>query len=154
MGANRRITGLGDERRRRVARHLVGCPASFADPLLARAVDQPHLVVAVVLQIPVGVRREPVVAVAIEDDRVLVGDATRAEQRAEVVRAEEIPLQLVLEVQLPVEADRPRDVCLGVERRVLIYLDDTDRVVIEMLLKPRRVNEHLLRVLRHGSPPG
>ena len=81
---------------------------------------------AVVLQVPVGVGREPVVAVAVEHDRVLVGDTAPAEQRAEVPRAEEVAPDLVLEVALPVEPDRPGDVGLGVELRVLVDLDDAD----------------------------
>ena len=39
---------------------------------------------------------------------------------------------------LPVEADRAGDVRLGVERRVLVDLDDADRVVVEVLLDPLR----------------
>jgi hypothetical protein len=62
--------------------------------------------VAVVLQIPVGVGREPVVAIAVEDDRVVVGDPARSQQRPEVLGAQEVALDLVLQVGLPVKADR------------------------------------------------
>ena len=70
--------------------------------------------------------------------------------RAEVLRAEEVALDLVLEIGLPVEADRAGDVRLGVERRVLVDLDDADRVVLQVILDPLRVDEHVLRVVRHG----
>jgi hypothetical protein len=55
---------------------------------------------------------------------VLVGDATGAEQLAEGLRPEEVALDLVLEIGLPVEPDRSRDVRLGVQRRVLVDFDD------------------------------
>ena len=126
----------------------VGPP--LRDPLLARAVHELHLVVPVVLQVPVGVGGEPVVAVAVEHDRVVVRDAARAEQLAEVLRPEEVALHLVLEVLLPVEADRARDVRLRVERRVLVHLDDPDRVVVEVVLDPLRVDQNVLRVVGHG----
>ena len=53
-----------------------------------------------------------------------------AEQLAELLRAEEVALDLVLEVLLPVEADGPGDVGLLVEAGVLIDLDDADRFVV------------------------
>ena len=74
-----------------------------------------------------------------------------AEQLAELLRAEEVALDLVLKVLLPVEADRARDVGLGVERRVLVDLDDPDRVVVEVVLDPLRVDEDVLRVVGHVS---
>ena len=91
---------------------------------------------AVVLQIPVGVRGEPVAAIAIEHDRVIVGDAAAAEQLAERLRAEEVAANGVLQVGSPVEADRTRYVALCVERRVLIDLDDSQALVVEVLLQP------------------
>ena len=44
-------------------------------PLLAAAVEQLDVVVAVELEVPVGVGGEPVVVAAVEDDGVVVGDA-------------------------------------------------------------------------------
>ena len=106
---------------------------------------------AVVLEVPVGVGGEPVVAVAVEDDRVVVGDPAAAHQLAEVFRAEEVALDLVLEVELPVESDRARNVGFGVEPRVLVDLDDLDVVVIEVLGDPVGVYEHVLGVVGHGG---
>ena len=71
----------------RIRRHLGRRLAALGDPLLARAVDQLDVVVAVVAEVPVGVGGEPVVAVAVEDDRVVVGDPAAAHQLAEVLRA-------------------------------------------------------------------
>ena len=103
----------------------------------------------VVLQVPVGVGGEPVVAVAVEHDRVLVGDPARAEERAEVLGAQEVALDLVLQVLLPVEADRAGDVLVGVERGVLVDFDDADRVVAEMVLDPLGVDEDVLCIVAH-----
>ena len=72
-----------------------------------------------------------------------------AEQLAEGLRAQEVALDLVLQVGLPVEADRAGDVRLGVERRVLVDLDDADRRVVEMLLEPLGLDEHVLGVIGH-----
>ena len=72
---------------------------------------------------------------------MVVRDAAAAEQLAELLRAEEVALDLVLKVLLPVEADRAGDVRLGVERGVLVDLDDPDRVVVEVVLDPLRVDQ-------------
>ena len=151
LRANRVVARLGVERRGRVRRHVGGRRAALADPLLARTVEQLDVVVPVVLEVPVGVGREPVVAVAVEHDQVVVGDPARAEQLAEGLGAEEVALDLVLEVLLPVEADRARDVRLGVERRVLVDLDDADRIVVEVILEPLGVDQYVLRVVSHGQ---
>ncbi len=74
-----------------------------------------------------------------------------AEQLAERLRAEEVALDLVLEVLLPVEPDRPGNVRLGVEGGVLVHLHDPDRAVVEVVLDPLGVDQHVLRVLGHGS---
>jgi hypothetical protein len=107
--------------------------------------------VPVVLQIPVGVGGEPVVAVAVEDDRVVVGDPAAAEELAERLGPEEVALDLVLQVLLPVEADGARDVRVGVERGVLVDLDDPNRVVFQMVLDPLGLDENVLRVVGHSD---
>ena len=84
---------------------------------------------------------------------MVVGDAAAAEERAELLRPEEVALHLVLEVLLPVEPDRARNVRVGVEGRVLVDLDDADRVVVEVVLEPLRVYEDVLRVVGHPVPP-
>jgi hypothetical protein len=62
-------------------------------------------------------------------------------------------LEIPLEILLPVEADRPRNMGLGVEGRVLVHLDDTDRVVVEMVLEPLGVDQYVLRIVSHDGPP-
>src|SRR6185503_20233435 len=150
LGADGLVAGLGGEARGGEARHVGGGGAVLADPLLARRVEQLDVVVPVVLQVPVGVGGEPVVAVAVEHDQVVVGDAVRAEELAEGLRAEEVALDLVLQVLLPVKADRAGDVRLGVQGGVLVDLDDPDGIVVEVVFQPLRVDENVLRVVRHG----
>ncbi len=76
-----------------------------------------------------------------------------AEQRAELLRAEEVALDLILEVQTPVESDRSRYVSLLVEGGILVDLDDPDRVVVQVLLQPLRLNQYVIGVVSHGVPP-
>ena len=85
---------------------------------------------------------------------MVVGYPAAAEQRAEILRAEEVALDLVLEIDLPVETDRARDVGLahkapdsrrprrsGSSRRS----GDGD---------PIGLDKDILRVLSHCRPPG
>ena len=124
--ADRLVAGLRGEARRPVGGKLGVGRKAVGDPLFARPIEQQYLLVAVVLQVPVCVGGEPVVAVAVEDDRVLVGDAAAAEQLAERLGGQEVAADGVLEVGLPVEADRAGDVGLGVEGGVLVDLDDPE----------------------------
>ena len=78
------------------------------------------------------------------------GDPATAEQLAELLRPEEVALDLVLQVGLPVEPDRARDVGLRVQGGVLVDLDDADGVVVEVVLDPVGLDEHVLRVIGHG----
>ena len=80
---------------------------------------------------------------------MLVGDPARAEQLAELLGAQEVALDLVLQVALPVEPDRPGDVGVRVQRGVLVDLDDADALVVEMLLEPVALDQHVLRVVGH-----
>jgi hypothetical protein len=89
---------------------------------------------------------------------VLVADPARGEERAEVLGTEEVALDLVLQVLPPVEPDRAGDVRIGVERRVLVDLDDADRRVVQVLGQPVGLDEHVIRVVSHadllGNPVG
>jgi hypothetical protein len=125
-----------------------GWPA-LVDPPLARAVQELDVVVAVVLEVPVRVGGKPVVAIAVKDHQVVVADSAAAEQLSELLRAEEIALDLILQIGAPIEPDCPRDVPLPIERRVLVHLDDADRVVFEVLLEPLGLDEHVTGVVGH-----
>ena len=79
------------------------------------------------LEDPVGVGGPPVVAVAVEDDGRVVGDAERATvSSANSLGVDVVARELVLEVGVPVDL-RPRRGC-GRCRRAgfLVRLDDAD----------------------------
>src|SRR5215210_7906357 len=148
-GTNRLIAALRLEARLGIVGDVGGRLPALRDPLLAGTVDQLDPVVAVVHEVPVGVGGEPVVAIAVEHHRVLVGDPPASHQPSEVLRAEEVPLHLVLEVLLPIEADRAGNVALGVQGGVLVDLDYPDRVVPQVLGNPVGLDQHVLRVVAH-----
>src|SRR5207237_8478650 len=87
-----RLVAQGPDRRVRLARLVAGRLvrrrvgdefAALVLPLLPTAVHQPGILVAVVLEIPDEPGGEPVVVVAVGDNRVLVADAFRGEQLLE-----------------------------------------------------------------------
>ena len=80
---------------------------------------------------------------------MVVRDAAASEQLPELLRSEEVALYLILQIGSPVESDRPGDVRLFVERRVLIDFHDPDRVVSEPLLEPFGLDENVLCVISH-----
>ena len=110
---------------------------------------------AVDLQVPVGVRREPVVLVAVQDDGGLVPDPAVSHQRLERGLVDEVALQRVLQVVLPVQLGGTGNVALVVEIGVLVDFGDGDPVVCEVLGEPLGGDEHRLRiaVLGHQLPP-
>src|SRR5208337_2683860 len=110
-------------------------------PLLPAAVEQQDLVVAVQLEVPVGVGGEPVVVAAVEQHGVVGRDAPLGQQRFEARPVHEVTADRILQVLLPVELDRGRDVPLVVGAGVLVYLDDDDTRVTDMGLRPVGVHE-------------
>ena len=110
-------------------------------PLLATAVEQLDVLVAVELEVPVRVGREPVVVAAVEHDRVVVGDAALGQQGLELVLVHEVAADLVLQVLLPVDAHGTADVVLVVGGRVLVDLDEHHLVVVEVGLDPVGVDQ-------------
>ena len=122
--------------RRGIARRVRAVRPAFLLPLDAAAVDKLHLVVAVVLERPVRVGGEPVVVVAVEDDRRLGRDAAAAEQLSQRVLRCDVARDLVLEVSLPVPADGARDVALLVNGRVDVDLDQAQARVFGVLGNP------------------
>lgn len=98
LGANRVVAGLRLKRSPPVAGNLGGGRAALGDPPLARAIEELDVVMAVVLQVPIRVRGKPVVAVAVEDPLVGVGDPTVPEQPAELLFSEEVAPNLIPEI--------------------------------------------------------
>ena len=110
---------------------------------------------AVHLQVPVRVGREPVVLVPVEDDRGLVADPTLAEDALEGLLVDDVALDGILEVVAPVELDRSRNVAFLVQIGVLVDLGDDEIGVAQVLGEPVRRHEDGVRVsvLRHAEPP-
>src|SRR5437867_1092909 len=87
---------------------------TLGDPLRATAVYEPRVLVTVVLQEPEEPRREPVVVVAVHDDGGVLRGPVPREELLELLLVEEIAHGLLLQVALPVHADRTRRVTLVV----------------------------------------
>ena len=111
-----------------------GAPVEL--PLLAAAVEQLDVLVAVQLEVPVRVGGEPVVVAAVEDHGVVVGDAAVAEQLGELLGVDEVAPDGVLQIGTPVQLDRAGDVAVVVGAGVLVDLDEDDVVGVEIALGP------------------
>src|SRR5687768_11161108 len=105
---------LGRVGRGLTARDLIGQLARVELPLLASAVEEPQVLVSVVLEEPIGVGREPVVVAAVEDDGVVVANPALGQQLLQPLLADEVVADAVLEVAVPVDLDRVADVALVV----------------------------------------
>src|SRR4029077_15452641 len=76
-----RLVRAGDAVGRwRNLRGVLGQRALLFQPLLASAVDQLHILVPLILQLPEGVGREPVVVVTVEQDGRIIGDSRLTQQ--------------------------------------------------------------------------
>lgn len=91
---------------------------------------------AVELEVPVRVRREPVVVAAVENDGVVIGDALGGQKIGELLLVQEVTTDAVLQVLAPVEADGAFDVAAVVCAGVLIHLDENGLGGVEVLLSP------------------
>ena len=142
----RRVAGRLDGRR--IRDEL----AALVLPFLPAAIHQPHVRVAVVLEIPHEPGREPVVVVAIGHHRVLVADALRREQRLELLLGQQIADGTSLEILTPVQADCAFDVTRVIGGRVDVDLHDLDFRIATMIGDPLGVDENFgVRVARLGD---
>jgi len=136
---------------------LVGQRVVVLDPVVPAAVEQADVVVAVVLELPVGVGRKPVGVVAVEDDRRVLADAVAAHRLFEVLFREDVPAGLVLELRLPVEPDRAGRVALVVQFRVDVDFHEpvcgvVALEVVEVILHPVCRDENVVCVVAHSTP--
>ena len=118
---------------------------AVVQPVLAPAVEDADVVVAVQLELPVGPRGEPVVVVAVQDDRRVRADPRRGQQRAEVLAAGDVAADPVGQLARPVPADGARQVALLVGGRVDVDLDEADVRVGQVGERPVAVDEGVLR---------
>ena len=124
----------------------------LGDPLVAPAVHDAAVGVAEELEGPEGVAGPPVVLVAVEHDRRVVGDAALGAEAGELVAADVVADGGVLEVVHPVDVDGAGDVAGAVEQEVLVGLDDADVLgVTEVLGDPVGGDEDIgVGVVGHG----
>ncbi len=146
QGRVRRLRLVGRRRERRLAGAEL---AALGEPLLAAAVHDLDVVVAVDLQLPECPCREPVVVVAVQHDRRLVVDAGPAEQILELLDGNDVAHERVAQLGRPVPAHRAGHMTLIVSRRIHVDLDDTDTGVTRMLSNPVGCDEHV----SHGCLP-
>ena len=105
-------------------------------PLLAPAVEQLDVLVAVQLEVPVRVRGEPVVVAAVQDHGVVIADTLVRQQLRELLLVDEVALDLILEFGLPVQPDGACDVAALVGGGVFVDLDEDGVGCIEIALGP------------------
>src|SRR5205085_2681019 len=86
---------------RRDGRTIVSERAVLRQPLLAPAVHQTDIGVAIDLHLPDSPRRKPVVVVAIEDNCGLVADAGRTHQSRELGIGQDVAPDRVAELAVP-----------------------------------------------------
>jgi hypothetical protein len=115
--------------------------AALLDPLLAPPVEQPHVLVPEELEVPVRIRGEPVVLVAVQDDARVVRDPAEAHEPLELLPCDDVADEVVLQVVTPVQPDGALDVTLVVEIGVLVHLRDDHLGVREALGQPVRGDE-------------
>jgi hypothetical protein len=123
--------------------HVGGEGAALGDPLLAAAVQQAHVPVAEQGRHPQRVGRPPVEVVAVEHDGGVAADALGGHQPSEALAAHVVPLDRVVQVQVPVDLDRPRDMAGLVQEHVLVRLGHDQGGVVEVLGQPGRGDEAL-----------
>jgi hypothetical protein len=102
------------------------------------------------LQLPVRPGGEPVVVVAVEDDRRIGSDPARREELAEVLPAGDVAADSIGELAGPVPADRARDVALVVGGGVDVDLDEADGRVVEVGPGPVGVDQDVGGVSGNG----
>jgi hypothetical protein len=133
-----------------VRRHVGGQRQPVVQPELATAVQDPDVAVAEQLELPVGPGGEPVVVVAVQDDRRVGADAARAEQLAEIVTPGDVATDAVGQLARPVPGDGAGDVALLVARRVDVDFNEADGRVVEVALGPVGVDEDVGGVSGNG----
>src|SRR5215471_6607752 len=147
---------IGD---RGVAGRVVAQLAALGHPLDPAAVHQFQPAMAVVAEHPVGVSREPVVVVAVEDDGGLRQHSAAAEQGLECCAGGNVAHGLVLELALPVPPNGTANVARVIGGRVHVDLDQPRGGRAQVLGHPLGADDSLLvgvgvvcRHVPHRSP--
>ena len=116
-----------------------------------------HVLVSVVPQLPEGPGGEPVVVVAIQDDRRVGANAAAAQQRFHLATRNDVSRHVLLQLALPVPGDGAGDVALFVGGCVNVDLHQTHVGVAAVFSHPIGGHQRLgVCVFSHGytSPYG
>jgi hypothetical protein len=126
--------------------------AFLLDPLLAAAVQQPHIRMAVILVDPEGEGREPVPEIPVKHHGGVVGDPGAAVEGLEGLLAQDVPPHWIVQILPPVEEHSARDVAQMIGAgRVIIHLHDPHLRILKVLGHPLGVHQSLrIRIRRHG----
>jgi hypothetical protein len=127
-----------------MGRHIGGQGQPVVEPELATAVEDPDVLQAEQLQLPVGPGRKPVVVVAVEHDRRVVPDPALRQERLEILAGGDVTPNAVGELARPVPADRTRQVALLVGRGIDVDFHEADVGVVEVRLRPFGVDQGVL----------
>jgi hypothetical protein len=95
------------------------------------------------LEHPQGIGGPPVEVVPVEHDSRVPADALLREQPGEALAVEVVAGDLVVQLGVPVDLDRPRDVAGFVEEDVLVGLHHHEIGVVEVVLEPVARHQHL-----------
>src|SRR3989441_7594895 len=84
---------------------------------------------------------------------MVLRDPEAAEERLEAFLRDDVPAHRIVDVLLPVDQDRPRDMAqVVVRRRIIVDLDDPHGLVANVALHPARVDQDFgMRVSGHRS---
>jgi len=96
--------------------------------------------------------REPIVVVAVDYDRIAWQNAGRAQELLESCFASNIAADLVLELGLPIEPDRPTNVAGVVLLGINVDFDELDSRSAEILLDPIGLHENFGVCIVHSLP--
>src|SRR5262249_6310906 len=107
------------------------------------AIDEANILVTVVFEQPERIGGEPVVVIAVQDNRRLGRDTCVGGQFLEVFLADDVARNLILKLRLPVEGNRAGQVTGLVLRGIDIHLNETLVGVFEVLNSPIGGNEHI-----------
>src|SRR3984893_9487334 len=99
---------------------------------------------AVELEVPVGVGGKPVVVASVENDQRVVANTSLVHKCGEGIRSDEIALERILEIVLPVDAQGARNVTAAVCIGVLVNFEQPGARLAEVRLHPLRFDKHLL----------
>ncbi len=143
-GANLRVVPLlGHVVAGRIAGHVSGQLTALVQPLLATAVHHLGVGVAEKLEDPEGVTGPPIGLVAVEDDGGVVLDAQAPHEGLELLLADVVPDDGIVQILLPVDLQRAGNVACVVEQHILVGFEDAHVGIVQMFGHPIGADQNL-----------